>query len=300
MSTTLKKYKRKAHFCLSKLVNNKNFIIFAPKSIDMTLQKWIKDRAIHGYPTFSIEDVRNTGMYSSEQILQNELSRLCANKTIANVYRGFYVIFPVHYILRGSIPASYYIDQLMSYLGKPYYVCMLSAAEHLGAAHQRPQQFSVMTTFPKRRVVSTRNVTIDWFYRDRLPEEAFIIKNTETGTIRISNPLLTAADLIQYQQHVGGLSRVATILEELAEQIDICNQFRLIMSYVKTVTWQRLGYILEKIIDETTLADELYEQLYSKSVHMVYKPLSTSAEDNPSNRDSRWKININVQIETDD
>jgi hypothetical protein len=33
---------------------------------------------------------------------------------------------------------------------------------------------------------------------------------------------------------------------------------------------------------------------------MVYKPLSTSAEDNPSNRDSRWKININVQIETDD
>ena len=53
----------------------------------MTLQKWIKDRAIHGYPTFSIEDVRNTGMYSSEQILQNELSRLCANKTIANVYR---------------------------------------------------------------------------------------------------------------------------------------------------------------------------------------------------------------------
>ena len=72
---------------------------------------------------------------------------------------------------------------------------------------------------------------------------------------------------------------MATILEELAEQIDIRNQFRLIMSYVKTVTWQRLGYILEKIIDETTLADELYEQLYSKSVHMVYKPLSTSAED---------------------
>ncbi len=28
----------------------------------MTLQKWIKDRAIHGYPTFSIEDVRESGM----------------------------------------------------------------------------------------------------------------------------------------------------------------------------------------------------------------------------------------------
>jgi hypothetical protein len=79
----LKKYKRKELFRLIKLINNKSFIIFAPKCTGMTLQKWIKDRAIHGYPTFSIEDVRNIGMYSSEQILQNELSRLCANKTIA-------------------------------------------------------------------------------------------------------------------------------------------------------------------------------------------------------------------------
>ena len=266
----------------------------------MTLQKWIKDRAIHGFPTFSIEDVRETGMCSSEQILQNELYRLCTNKTIVNVYRGFYVIIPVQYVLRGSGPATYYIDQLMSYLKKPYYVCMLSAAELLGAAHQRPQQFSVMTTFPKRRVVSTRNVIIDWFYRDGLPEDALITKNTETGAIRISNPLLTAADLVQYQQHVGGLSRVATILEELSEQIDIKNQFAPLVSFVKKVTWQRLGYILENVIEEKELADELYDQIRTLPGTLMYMPLSTSAEDNPSDRDSRWKININVQIETDD
>ena len=266
----------------------------------MTLQKWIEDRAIHGFPTFSIEDVRAAGLCSSEQILQNELSRLSSNKTIASVYRGFYVIIPVHYVLRGSVPATYYIDLLMSYLQKPYYVCMLSAAELLGAAHQRPQQFSVMTTFPKRRTVSTRNVTIDWYYRDGLPEEALITKNTETGTIRISNPLLTAADLVQYQQHVGGLSRAATILEELTEQIDIDSQFPALISFVKTVTWQRLGYILENVIEDRVTADKLFEQLRASSARMVYKPLSTSAEDNPSSRDSRWKININVEIETDD
>lgn len=27
------------------------------------------------------------------------------------------------FLLRGSVPATYYIDQLMSYLKKPYYVC---------------------------------------------------------------------------------------------------------------------------------------------------------------------------------
>ena len=274
--------------------------MFAPKLFVMTLQKWIKDRAIHGFPTFSIEDVRETGMYSSEQILQNELYRLCSNKTIASVYRGFYVIIPVQYVLRGSVPATYYIDQLMAYLSKPYYVCMLSAAELLGAAHQRPQQFSVMTTFPKRRVISTRNVIIDWFYREGLPEDALITKNTETGTIRISNPLLTAADLVQYQQHVGGLSRVATILEELAEQIDIKSQFASLASFVKKVTWQRLGYILEHVVEENELADELYEQIRNLPGSLMYMPLSTSAENNTSERNCRWKININVQIEQDD
>ena len=285
-------------YCLH--VFNEFIIIFAPKSFVMTLQKWIKDRAIHGFPTFSIEDVRETGMYSSEQILQNELYRLCSNKTIASVYRGFYVIIPVQYVLRGSIPATYYIDQLMAYLSKPYYVCMLSAAELLGAAHQRPQQFSVMTTFPKRRVVSTRNVIIDWFYREGLPEDALITKNTETGTIRISNPLLTAADLVQYQQHVGGLSLVATILEELSEQINIKSQFASLASFVKKVTWQRLGYILEHVVEENELADELYEQIRNLPGSLMYMPLSTSAEDNTSERNSRWKININVQIGKDD
>ena len=281
-------------------VFNEFIIIFAPKSFIMTLQKWIKDRAIHGFPTFSIEDVRETGMYSSEQILQNELYRLCSNKTIASVYRGFYVIIAVQYVLRGSVPATYYIDQLMAYLSKPYYVCMLSAAELLGAAHQRPQQFSVMTTFPKRRVVSTRNVIIDWFYREGLPEDALITKNTETGTIRISNPLLTAADLVQYQQHVGGLSLVATILEELSEQINIKSQFASLASFVKKVTWQRLGYILEHVVEENELADELYEQIRNLPGSLMYMPFSTSAEDNTSERNSRWKIKINVQIEKDD
>ena len=295
------KYKyEKNNFEVLFIVTNEKIIIFAPKLFNMTLQRWIKDRAIHGFPTFSIEDARQAGLCSSEQILQNELSRLSANKTIANVYRGFYVIFPVQYVLRGSIPAPYYIDQLMNYLRKPYYVCMLSAAELLGAAHRRPQQFSVMTTFPKRSVVSRRNVATEWFYREQIPEECIITKNTETGTIRISNALLTAADLVQYQQHIGGLARAATIIEELTEQIDIKKHFRLLVPFVKSVVWQRLGYLLENIIEEKELADELYIQLRSVNHHIQYTPLSTTATSEYIARDSRWKININTQIEIDE
>ncbi len=266
----------------------------------MTLLHWIKDRAVHGYPTFSIEDVRQTGICSSEQILKNELHRLCSNKTIVNVYRGFYVIFPAHYVLRGSIPTAYYIDQLMEYVRKPYYACMLSAAELLGAAHQRPQQFSVMTILPRGRGVYSRNATVEWFYREKYPKESIITRNSETGIIYLSNPLLTAADLVQFQQHVGGLSRVATVLEELAEQIDLKTQFLPLVPYVKTVAWQRLGYLLENVIEAHELADGLYDRLSSVASRIVFKPLSTSAADDKSARDCRWKININVRIEADD
>ena len=96
------------------------------------------------------------------------------------------------------------------------------------------------------------------------------------------------------------MSRVATILEELSEQIDINKQFAPLATYVKKVVWQRLGYILENVVGEKKLADKLYEQLRASLGYFKYQPLSTSAEDNSSDRDSRWKININVEIETDD
>jgi hypothetical protein len=96
------------------------------------------------------------------------------------------------------------------------------------------------------------------------------------------------------------LSRVATILEELSEQINIKSQFASLASFVKKVTWQRLGYILEHVVEENELADELYEQIRNLPGSLMYMPLSTSAEDNTSERNSRWKININVQIEKDD
>ncbi len=37
--------------------------MFAPKLLNMTLQKWIEDRAIHDFPTFPVVDVRAAGLF---------------------------------------------------------------------------------------------------------------------------------------------------------------------------------------------------------------------------------------------
>ena len=113
----------------------------------MTIREWIRDREIGGFPTFSVDDVRQTFPDYSEQVIKNELFRLSKQGILCPVYKGFYVIIPPQYAAKRMVPPIYYIDQLMSYLNKPYYICLLNAAEILGAAHQRPQKFSVMTVF---------------------------------------------------------------------------------------------------------------------------------------------------------
>lgn len=112
-------------------------------------------------------------------------------------------------------------------MDKPYYISLLNAAELLGSAHQRPQRFSVTTILPKSSVSPTKNNLLVWNYRNKMPSEFLLTRNSETGTIYYSNAELTAVDLVQYEQHIGGLSRAATILEELSELIDFFEDFRI-------------------------------------------------------------------------
>ena len=64
----------------------------------------------------------------SEVALDSALRRQRQRGRIVSPRRGFYVIVPQEYALAGSPPPSWFIDELMAYLGQPYYVGLLSAA----------------------------------------------------------------------------------------------------------------------------------------------------------------------------
>ena len=44
---------------------------------------------------------------------------------------------------------------------------------------------------------------------------------TQTGYINVSCPELTAVDLVENEKSVGGLNRVCTVLNELAETMNL-------------------------------------------------------------------------------
>lgn len=266
----------------------------------LSLNDWIRNSEIHGFNTFSVEQVRDFFPNISEQSIFNSLYRLTVKKRIVSVYKGFYIIIPPQYAAKGVVAPTYYIDQLMKYLGKPYYISLLNAAELLGAAHQRPQRFSVMTVYPSSNVSKAKNNILEWVYRKEIPEEFLQLKNSETGTICFSNPELTAIDLVQYEKYIGGLSRAATVLEELTEQTDFSKVSNELLDYTSVSVIQRLGFILENILEQNEQADILYEQLRIYGKRLNYVPLSTRSKNENAEKDTRWKIYINTEIEPDD
>ncbi|MCX6307408.1 MAG: hypothetical protein NTY32_00785, partial [Bacteroidia bacterium] len=176
---------------------------------------------------------------------------------------------------------------------------LLNAAAYHGASHQQPQEFFVITNFPVLRQTLKKGLKVNYISVKEIPEELLEIKKTESGYLKISNPALTATDLIQFEKRVGGLSRVATVLNELVEVIkpDDFNDFLLATTPVTAL--QRLGYILEKVIENKKLADSIYQALERAGSNLFRIPLKASTPIKGFSSDERWNVIINTEIEID-
>lgn len=125
---------------------------------------------------------------------QTALRRLKQQCRVVSPRRGFYVTVPPEYRAAGSPPASWFIDDLMRYLGQPYYVGLLSAAAIHGAAHQQPMVFQVVTSRPTREMRAGK-LAIRFSMSGLVETLPVIEQQTETGTMRVAAPETCAFDL---------------------------------------------------------------------------------------------------------
>ena len=215
--------------------------------------------------------------------------------------KSFYTIVPMQFRDRGIIPPYNYIGQLMKYLGKPYYISLLSAGVLLGAAHQRPQRLMVTTVTPRINL-GRKDSQVVWNYRQDIPADMLNTTNSDTGPIHYSNPELTAVDLVQYNHLIGGLSVAATVLSELIEKIDFVRYKASLKDITSVPTLQRLGFICENFLEATEQADILYNIIGKDKIERTkYIPLATSKPiADTMERDKRWKLIINDNIDPDD
>lgn len=64
--------------------------------------------------------------------------------------------------------------------------------------------------------------------------------------------------------------------------------------------FQRLGYLLDQVLQETSVADGLMELIKHAGLKFKTVPLKSGAPTDDSPICERWKVIVNQQIETDD
>lgn len=266
---------------------------------DISLVEWAESRMAKGKITFSIEEVRDAFPTYAETNLKLPLNRLFKKGKAISIHKGFYLLIPPQYHLRGILPPSLYLDALMKYLNRPYYLGLLNAAAFHGAAHQQPQEFFVFTSLPQLKPVNKKGVKVNYISLNHIPEKLLESRKTESGYLKISSPELTAIDIIHFEKRIGGLSRATAILQELVDEIKLEKINLNFLNQVPALSIQRLGFILDKILHKKEMADHLYNKCMEAKINFYRKPLKTSGKLKGFSSDDKWKVIVNTKIELD-
>ena len=258
------------------------------------LGKYLHGIRARGRYSFALEELQKEfGLHYST--IKLALYRLKVKKEIAQIRQGFYVIVPPEYSAQGVLPTVMFIDCLMKYLGKPYYVGLLSAAALHGAAHQQPMTDFVVSQTPVPRGISNKKMKIVFVAKKTLLFEGIIQKKTPAGHVNVSSPELTAFDLLE-NIHTFGINRITTVVQELYEEMRPSQLAKIAKLIDNKANIQRLGYILDMVVSEETLANSLYKVLNKTS----FSPVPLSPQKGRKGRiDNKWQIIINMQIESD-
>lgn len=259
----------------------------------MDISSYIDSLAAGGRYHFTTAEAV-AALSSSPIAVRAAIRRLRVKARVAMPFRGFHLIIPPEYRVLGCLPADQFVPQLMEHLGLAYYAGLLSAANLHGAAHQAPMVFQTIVA-DNRPEIRCGRVRVEFVARRNVAEIPTMQKNTLRGVLRISTQEATAFDLVGYPGHAGGLSNVATVLSELAENMDAGKLHA--ETERSPLPWtQRLGYLLERV-EAANLAAPLAEHV---AVHAKeYVPLRLRKSVARATRDSRWRLFVNEAVEAD-
>jgi predicted transcriptional regulator of viral defense system len=129
-----------------------------------------------GRYTFTYADV-SKHFDLSENTLSHRLYVYEQKNRIVKIRKGFYSIIEPSEVSSGIPDVYKYVDALMKYLNKPYYVALLSAAALHGAAHQQPMEFFITTEIPLPRNIHNKKNKITFLGKKALLQEGIMQKS---------------------------------------------------------------------------------------------------------------------------
>ena len=258
-------------------------------------KEYLDQLTAKGEISFTSQKMRlDLGM--TTKAVERAIYRLKRKKEITAIAKGFYLILKLRKFRKlGCLPPDYFIDDLMRFWQQDYYVGLLSAALYFGAAHQQPQIFQIVID-QYRHAIRCGQVKIEFITKEKLSAAQTKKLKTHTGSINISTPETTMMDLCVFMRRSGGLSHVATVLNELAESVDAI-ALKKLLKKTKEFTWvQRLGYLLENL-GHHELAAVIYQHIKHQRTNIV--PLVPYSSITGVERNTKWRVAINAVVESD-
>lgn len=100
-------------------------------------------------------------MTHQNQAIRKKKSRLKADSKIVTIRKNFYIVLPPEYAENGTFPVYLYIDELMRYLKKDYYIGLYSTVALYAAKYQH-MEYQIIVQQPIRDFV-VGNTKIGFF-----------------------------------------------------------------------------------------------------------------------------------------
>jgi len=199
-----------------------------------------------GKLSLSTADIAAQLPHTSPEALRQALQRQLRQGRLVRPSRGSgrWLILPLQYAESGSPPLGAWLDDYLARgIVMPYYVGLLSAAECYGVAPYAVMVTQIMVSKPRRPVTVGRNKLVFLGRQDvdRMPTRWH---ETPDGRFRVSTPELTALDLVQREDQLGGIARVQAVLEPLAAICSVRNLQNVLDATESVPAAQRLGHLL--------------------------------------------------------
>jgi len=254
----------------------------------MRFEQIIDDYLSRGKYSFMLKEFRDVAG-STAVAVKRGLAKLTTKGKVKSIKKEFYVIITPEYKHSGLPPATHYLDALTKSYPKKYYLGLLSAAALHGAGHQQPQQTMVIIPKPPLRQIRVKNQEINFITKASFPSLGIEAKNVRTGILQVSDPALTAMDLIQFDKHCGTLVRVHEVLSELIEAITLADLSTVLENKIKTTVLQQAGFLFA-VLNKPEFSEAVRHRLGNK--RLKYRTLPDFGTDIDPKWCYQWKIRL--------
>lgn len=256
--------------------------------------KLIEELEAEGKRTFTIEEAMERFNLERKNALA-VAGNLKRAKRIISLTEGLYALWHPSERKWGIHPIPI-VDAMMRYRKCPYYVGLLSAADHYGAAHHKPQVLQII--IPKQiKFRRAKELAISFHVFFKFPQEGLVFMNVQGERMMFSSPERTVLDLLYFESACGGFKNICLVIRDMSSKLRPEYLNKVIDKYPYSSSIQKLGYMLEYFNTDKQILDVLKKWVERNKVSNI---ALSSRLPKKGKMHPLWHVIKNAKIEEDE